>query len=81
MTSETWPPPPSALGIFALSFFRNLIIHCSSCLKVSHGCIYYFLPVVVSIDECDIDSIDGFVKTMLGLHLKSEGKEPGVLLW
>jgi hypothetical protein len=48
---------------------------------VSHGCIYYFLPVVVSIDECDIDSIDGFVKTMLGLHPKSEGKEPGVLLW
>jgi hypothetical protein len=43
---------------------------------VSHGCICYFLPVVISIDECDIDSIDGFVKTMPGLHPKPEGKEP-----
>jgi hypothetical protein len=74
-TSEMWPPPRSAPGIFAPSFFQNLTIHCNNCLKVSHGCICYFLPVVVSIDEHDIDSIEGFAKTMPELHLKPDGKE------
>jgi hypothetical protein len=75
-TSETWPPPRSTSGIFAPSFFRDLTIHCNSCFKVSHRRICYFLPVVVSIDEHDIDSIDEFAKTMPGLHMKPEGKEP-----
>jgi hypothetical protein len=39
-------------------------------------CICYILLVVVSIDELDIDSIDGFEKTMPGLHLKPESDEP-----
>jgi hypothetical protein len=39
---------------------------------MSHGCICYILLVVVSIDELNIDSIDGFEKTMPGLHSKPE---------
>jgi hypothetical protein len=45
-------------------------------LKGSHGCIYYILLVVVSIDELGIDSIDRIEKTMSGLHPKPEGEEP-----
>jgi hypothetical protein len=37
--------------------------------------LLYFL-VVVSIDEHDIDSIDGFAKTMPRLHSKPEGEVP-----
>jgi hypothetical protein len=44
-------------------------------LKGSHGCICYIILVVVFIDELDIDSIDGFEKTMPRLHLKPEGEE------
>jgi hypothetical protein len=76
MTSETWPPPRSPPGIFPLSFFQNLTINCNSLLKGSHGCICYIILVVVSIDEPDIDSINGFEKTMPGLHPKPEGEEP-----
>jgi hypothetical protein len=35
--------------------------------------LLYFL-VVVFIDDCNIDAIDGFVKTMPGLHPKPEGE-------
>ncbi len=48
----------------------------NSWLKGSHRCICYIILVVVSIDELDIDSIDGFEKTMPGLHPKPEGEEP-----
>jgi hypothetical protein len=37
--------------------------------------LLYFL-VVISIDDHDIDAIDGFVKIMPGLHPKSEGEVP-----
>jgi hypothetical protein len=75
-TSKTWPLPRSALGILPPSFFQNLTINYNSCLKGSHGCICYIILVVVFIDELDIDLIDGFEKTMSGLHLKPEGDEP-----
>jgi hypothetical protein len=35
-----------------------------------------FFLIVVSIDERDIDLIDGFTKTMPGLHPKPEGEVP-----
>jgi hypothetical protein len=54
----------------------KLTINCNSCLKESHGCIYHILLFVVSIDELDIDSIDGFEKTMPRLHPKPDGEEP-----
>jgi hypothetical protein len=41
----------------------------------SYECICFLLVIVVSIDELDIDSIDGFAKGMAALHLKSEGEE------
>jgi hypothetical protein len=75
-TSETWPQPRSPSGIFPPSFFQNLKINCNSWLKGSHGCICYILLVLVCIDELDIDSIDGFKKTMPRLHPKPEGEEP-----
>jgi hypothetical protein len=37
--------------------------------------LLYFL-VVVSIDDRDIDTINGFAKTMPGLHSKREGEVP-----
>jgi hypothetical protein len=61
---------------FAPSEYRNLTIHCNSCLKGSYGCICYILLVVVYIDEHDIDSIDGYEKTIPGLHPKLEGESP-----
>jgi hypothetical protein len=45
-------------------------------LKGSNRCICYIVAVVVSIDELDIDSIDGFEKIMPGLHPKPVGVEP-----
>jgi hypothetical protein len=63
-------------GIFTPSLFQNLTINCNSWLKGSHGCIYYILLVVVSVDELDIDSINGFEKIMPELQLKPEGEEP-----
>jgi hypothetical protein len=75
MTSETWPPPRSPPSIFPLSFFQNFTINCNSCLKGSHECICYILLFVVFIDELDIDSIDGFEKTMFRLHPKPVGEE------
>jgi hypothetical protein len=65
-----------AVRYFALSEYRNLIIHYNSCLKGSYGCICYILLVVVCIDEHDIDLIDGYEKTIPGLHPKLEGKPP-----
>jgi hypothetical protein len=56
---------------FAPSEYRNLTIHCNSCLKESYGCIYYILLVVVCIDEHDIDSIDGYEKTIPG-YIRSQ---------
>jgi hypothetical protein len=38
-------------------------------------CICYILLIVVSIDELNIDSIDGFEKTMHGLHPKLDSEE------
>jgi hypothetical protein len=38
-------------------------------------CICYILLVVVFIDGLNIDSINGFEKTMSGLHSKLEGEE------
>jgi hypothetical protein len=61
---------------FAPSEYRNLTIHCNSCLKGSYRCICYILFVVVCIDEHDIDSIDGYEKTIPGLHPKPEGEPP-----
>jgi hypothetical protein len=52
-----------AVRYFAPSEYRNLTIHCNSCLKGSYGCIYYILLAVVCIDEHDIDSIDGYEKS------------------
>jgi hypothetical protein len=40
-----------------------------------YECICYLLLIVVSIDELDIDSIDGFQKGMATLHHKPEGEE------
>jgi hypothetical protein len=45
-------------------------------LKGSCGCICYILLIVVCIDEHDIDSIDGYEKTIPGLHPKPEGEPP-----
>jgi hypothetical protein len=59
---------------FTLSEYRNLTIHCNSCLKGSFECICYILLVVVCIDEHDIDSIDGYEKTMPKFHPKLEGE-------
>jgi hypothetical protein len=61
---------------FTPSEYRNYKIHYNSCLKGSYGCICYILLVVVCIDEHDIDSNDGYEKTMPGLHLKLEGEPP-----
>jgi hypothetical protein len=61
---------------FSPSEYRNLIIHCNSCLKGSYGCICYILLVVVCIDEHDIDSTNGYEKTIPGLHQKLEGEPP-----
>jgi hypothetical protein len=72
---ETWAPPQSLPSIFPPSFFQNLTINCNSCLKGFDGCICYILFVAVSLDELDIDSIDGFEKTMPRLHWKPEGEE------
>jgi hypothetical protein len=36
----------------------------------------YLLRTVVFVDEFNIDSIYGFAKGILGLHLKPEGEEP-----
>jgi hypothetical protein len=44
--------------------------------KRAYECICYLLLIVVSVDELDIDSIDGFDKGMPGLHPKPEGEEP-----
>jgi hypothetical protein len=38
--------------------------------------MYFILPIVVCIDEHDIDSIDGYEKTMPRLHPKPEGEVP-----
>jgi hypothetical protein len=43
-------------------------------LKGSYRCICYILLVVVCIDEHNIDSIDGYEKTIPGLHPKPEGE-------
>jgi hypothetical protein len=63
-----------AVRYFTPSEYRNLTIYCNSCLKGSYGCICYILLVVVCIDEHNIDSIDGYEKTIPGLHLKPEGE-------
>jgi hypothetical protein len=42
----------------------------------SKECICHLLLVVVSIEELDIDSIDGVEKGMAALHPKPEGEEP-----
>jgi hypothetical protein len=49
---------------FAPSEYRNLTIHCNSCLKGFYGCICYILLVIVCIDEHDIDSIDRSVSVV-----------------
>jgi hypothetical protein len=36
----------------------------------------FLFLLVVFIDDCDIDAIDGFAKTMPGLHPKPEGEVP-----
>jgi hypothetical protein len=65
-----------AVRYFALSEYRNIIIHCNSYLKWSYGCICYILLVVICINEHDINSIDGYEKIIPGLHLKPEGEPP-----
>jgi hypothetical protein len=40
-----------------------------------YECICYLLLIVVSVDELDIDSINGFEKGMATLHPKPEGEE------
>jgi hypothetical protein len=40
----------------------------------SYECFCYIFLVVVSIDDHDIDAIDEFAKTMLGLHPKPESE-------
>jgi hypothetical protein len=42
----------------------------------SYKCFCYIFLVVVSIDDHDIDAINGFAKTMSGLHPKPEGEVP-----
>jgi hypothetical protein len=61
---------------FVPSEYINLTIYCNSYLKGSYGCICYIFLVIVCIDEHDIDSIDGYEKTIPGLHPKSEGEPP-----
>jgi hypothetical protein len=61
---------------FLRPFFRNLTIHYNSCLKGSYECICYLFLIVLSGDELDIDSIDGFEKGMYELHPNPEGEEP-----
>jgi hypothetical protein len=41
----------------------------------SYECICYLLLIAVSIDEFDIDSINGFQKGMAVLHPKPDGEE------
>jgi hypothetical protein len=41
----------------------------------SYECICYVLLIVVSVDELNIDSTDGFEKGMAALHLEQEGPE------
>jgi hypothetical protein len=41
----------------------------------SYECICYLLLIAVSIDEFDIDSINGFQKGMAVLHPKLDGEE------
>jgi hypothetical protein len=41
----------------------------------SYECICYLL-IVVSVDDIDIDSINGFDKGAPGLHPKPEGEKP-----
>jgi hypothetical protein len=65
-----------AIRYFAPSEYRNLTIHCNSCLKESYWCICYILLVIVCIDEHDIDSIDGYEKTIPRLHPKPESEPP-----
>jgi hypothetical protein len=43
----------------------------------SYECIYYLLPIVVSVQDIIIDSIDGFDKGMSGLHPNPEVEESG----
>jgi hypothetical protein len=40
-----------------------------------YECIFYLLLIVVSVDDIDIDSIDGFEKGAPGLHPKPKGEE------
>jgi hypothetical protein len=42
----------------------------------SYEFICYVLHIVVSVDELDVDSIDGFEKGMAVLHPKPEDPEP-----
>jgi hypothetical protein len=65
-----------AVSYFAPSEYRDLTIHCNSCLKESYRCICDILLVVVCIDEHDIDSIGGYEKIIPGLHPKPEGELP-----
>jgi hypothetical protein len=41
----------------------------------SYKCICYLLLIVVSADDIDLDSIDGFDKSAPRLHPKPEGEE------
>jgi hypothetical protein len=69
-----------AIATIAVRYFapeyKNLTIHYNSCLKGYYRYICYILLVVVCIDEHDIDSIDGYEKTIPGLHPKPEGEPP-----
>jgi hypothetical protein len=65
-----------AVRYFAPSEYINLTIHCNSYLKGSFEYICYILLVVVCIDEHDIDSIDGYEKTIPRLHPKPEDEPP-----
>jgi hypothetical protein len=76
MTSKTWPPPQSPAGNFPSCYFQNLINCCNSCLKGLTSAFFYLFPTVLSIDDNDINSIDGFDKGAPGLHPKPEGEEP-----
>jgi hypothetical protein len=61
-----------AIRYFAPSEYRNLTIHCNSCLKGSCGCICYILLVVVCIDEHDIDSIDWSVSVVTYIRCRCQ---------
>jgi hypothetical protein len=62
--------------VYSLHHFSEILqLDCNSCLNGSHGCFFNILLVVVSINKLDMDSIDGFEKTMPGLHLNPEGEE------